>query len=82
MFLLIKMYMILITFNRPLDHVLGAEHGGRDRLDGGDLDQVDVLHRRGVDDDVDVGHRIPEARCVHHRRGIGSGRRRGSISLC
>jgi hypothetical protein len=31
---------------------------------GGDLDCVDVRHRRGVDDDVHVGHRIPQARRV------------------
>jgi len=41
--------------------MLGAEHVGLDRLDGGELDHVDVLHRRGVDHDVDVGHRVAQA---------------------
>jgi hypothetical protein len=43
---------------------LGAEHGGRARFGGGDLGHVDVLHRRGVDDDVDLGHRGAQARRV------------------
>ena len=47
--------------DRRLDHMLGLEGVGLDRLDGVLLDHVDVPHRRGMHDDVDVGHRVPQA---------------------
>ena len=47
--------------DRHLDHMLGAEHVGLDRLEGVLLDHIDVLHRRGVDHDVDLCHRVSQA---------------------
>jgi len=44
--------------------MLGLEGVGLDRLDGVLLDHVDVPHRRGMHDDVDVGHRVPQAGCI------------------
>ena len=56
---------------RRFDHVLGAEHVGLDRLERVALDQVDLLKRRGVNPDVDVGHHVAEAGRIADVAGEG-----------